>query len=66
VLGSVSMDAIAVELDRDEAPGTPVTIVGGEVPLESHARVAGTITYELSCGIGAAARNRAARVVVDA
>ncbi|HST19272.1 MAG TPA: alanine racemase [Gaiellaceae bacterium] len=66
VLGTVSMDAIAVELDRDAPPGTPVTIVGDDVPLESHARVAGTITYELSCGIGAAARNRATRVVVGA
>jgi alanine racemase len=66
VLGTVSMDAIAVELDRETAPGTPVTIVGGEVPLESHARVARTITYELSCGIGAAAPNRATRVVVGA
>jgi alanine racemase len=64
VLGTVSMDAIAVELDREAAPGTEVTIVGGGVPLESHALVAGTITYELSCGIGAAAPNRATRVVV--
>ena len=49
VVGTVSMDAFAVELDRELPPGTPVTLVGHGVPLESHARVAGTITYELAC-----------------
>lgn len=51
VVGTVSMDAFAVELDRELPVGTPVTIVGHGVPLEAHARVAGTITYELACGI---------------
>ena len=51
VVGTVSMDAFAVELDRELPPGTPVTLVGRGVPLEEHARVAGTITYELACGI---------------
>jgi alanine racemase len=64
VVGAVSMDATAVELDRDLPPGTPVTIVGRGVPLEQHARVAGTITYELTCHINAAP-TRARRVVVD-
>ena len=41
VVGTVSMDAFAVELDRELPPGTPVTIVGHGVPLEEHARVAG-------------------------
>jgi alanine racemase len=65
VVGAVSMDATAVELDRELSPGTPVTIVGPGLPLEEHARVAGTITYELACGIDSSA-TRARRVVVDA
>ncbi|HVC88493.1 MAG TPA: alanine racemase [Gaiellaceae bacterium] len=65
VVGTVSMDATAVELDRELPPGTPVTIVGPGVALEEHARVAGTITYELACGINSAT-TRARRVVLDA
>lgn len=65
VVGAVSMDATAVELDRELSPGTPVTIVGPGLPLEEHARVAGTITYELACGIDSSP-TRARRVVVDA
>jgi alanine racemase len=64
VIGAVSMDATAVELDRELPPGTPVTIVGHGMPLEEHARVAGTITYELACGIKTAP-SRARRVVTD-
>ena len=64
VVGTISMDATAVELDRELPRGTPVTIVGPGVPLEDHAAVADTITYELACGIGAASA-RARRVVVD-
>jgi len=51
VVGAVSMDATAVELDRELPSGTPVTIVGRGLTLEEHARVAGTINYELACGI---------------
>jgi alanine racemase len=54
VVGTISMDALAVELDRELPVGTPVVLVGPGVSLESHARVAGTITYELACQIGAA------------
>jgi alanine racemase len=64
VVGVVSMDALAVELDRELPPGTPVTIVGSGVLLEEHARVADTITYELACGIRTDPR-RARRVVLD-
>lgn len=49
VVGAVSMDAFAVELDREPRRGEPVTIVGDGLLLESHARVAQTITYELAC-----------------
>jgi alanine racemase len=65
VIGAVSMDATAIQLDRELAPGTPVTIVGPGLPLEEHARVAGTLTYELACGIDSTPL-RARRVVVDA
>jgi alanine racemase len=53
VVGTISMDALAVELDRELPVGTPVTLVGDGLLLEEHAHVAGTITYELACGIGA-------------
>jgi alanine racemase len=64
VVGAVSMDATSVELDRELPAGTPVTIVGRGLPLEEHARVAGTITYELACGI-VSSPPRARRVVTD-
>jgi alanine racemase len=53
VVGTISMDALAVQLAGPAEPGTPVTLVGDGVTLEEHARVAGTIAYELACGIGA-------------
>jgi len=65
VVGTVSMDAIAVELDRELPPGTPVVLLGLGVLAENHARVAGTINYELVCGINSDP-TRARRVVVDA
>ncbi len=37
VVGTVSMDSVAVELDRALPAGTPVTIVGDGVLLEEHA-----------------------------
>ena len=63
VVGTVSMDALAVLLDREVDPGTPVTLVGDGVLLEDHARVAGTITYELASRLNTAS-GRAHRVVV--
>jgi alanine racemase len=65
VVGTISMDAFAVELDRELPVGTPVVLVGHGVLLESHARVAGTITYELACGIESGPL-RARRTTVDA
>jgi alanine racemase len=64
VVGTISMDAFAVELDRELPAGTAVTIVGPGLPLEEHARVAGTITYELASRIETVA-TRERRVVVD-
>jgi alanine racemase len=63
-VGTVSMDAVAVELGRELAVGTPVTIVGDGVPIERHARVAETIGYEIACGINSDP-SRARRFVVD-
>ncbi len=65
VVGTVSMDAAAVELDRELPPGTPVRIVGRGLTLEEHAKVAGTITYELACGIDPSP-DRARRTVTRA
>ncbi len=63
VVGTVSMDAFAVALDRELPAGTPVTIVGPGLPLEEHARVAGTIAYELATRIESGP-TRARRAVV--
>lgn len=64
VVGTISMDAFAVELDRELPAGTPVVLIGPGLPAEAHAHVAGTITYELTCGI-ASDPARARRVVID-
>jgi alanine racemase len=62
VVGTVSMDAIAVELDRELPVGTPVTLIGDGVLIEEHARVAGTIGYEIATGLDTSS-GRALRVV---
>ena len=64
VVGTISMDAFAVELRRELPVGTPVTLIGPGLPAEAHARVAGTITYELVSRIETGPA-RARRVVVD-
>jgi len=64
VVGTVSMDAFAVELERELPAGTPVTLLGEGVLAEDHARVAGTINYELVCRISSDPA-RARRVVLD-
>jgi alanine racemase len=64
VVGTVSMDALTVLLPRELPLGAPVTIVGPGVPLEAHARVAETITYELATGI-VTRPARARRSVID-
>lgn len=64
VVGTISMDAFAVELDRELPVGTPVTLLGHGVLAEEHARVAGTINYELVCGINSSP-TRARRTVAD-
>ena len=65
VVGTVSMDSFAVELDRELPAGTPVVLLGHGMLAEAHARVAGTINYELACGIESGPL-RARRTVIDA
>jgi alanine racemase len=62
VVGAISMDAFAVELDRELPAGTAVTLVGDGVLIEEHARLAGTIGYEIATGLETGAA-RARRVV---
>lgn len=64
VVGTVSMDALAVELDREVAVGTPVTLVGDGILIEEHARVADTIGYEIVTGLDMSSA-RAKRVIRD-
>jgi alanine racemase len=65
VVGTISMDSFAVTLDRELLVGTPVVLIGDGLLTEQHARTAGTINYEITCGISCD-RRRAHRVVVDA
>ena len=53
LIGRVSMDMITVDLNSqpDAKPGDPVTLWGGELPIEEIARHADTIPYTLLCGI---------------
>ena len=64
VVGTVSMDVIAVETRTPVEPGSTVTLLGDGVVAEDHARVAGTIGYELVCGLNQRPP-RAERRVVD-
>jgi alanine racemase len=65
VVGTVSMDSFAVELDRELPVGAPVVLLGHGVLAEQHAAVAGTINYELVCRIETGPL-RSRRTVVDA
>jgi alanine racemase len=65
VVGAISMDSFAVELDRELPAGTPVTLIGDGVRAEAHTKVANTINYELVTGISSDPR-RAHRQVVGA
>ena len=65
VVGTISMDALAVELSGALPVGTPVTLIGDGVLAEDHAAVAGTINYEIVCRIESGPM-RARRTVLDA
>lgn len=64
VVGAVSMDAIAVALPDGAALGDGVTLIGDGVLIEDHARISGTIGYEIACGISSQA-TRTERVFRD-
>jgi alanine racemase len=64
VVGLVSMDALAVVLPESAGEGDIVTLVGDGVLLEEHAKVSGTIAYEIACGI-VSQPTRSEREVVD-
>ena len=64
VVGTISMDALAVLLDSELAAGAPVTLVGDGIRIEEHAGVAGTIGYEIATGLNTRS-GRARRVTVD-
>ena len=64
VVGTVSMDALAVVLPAGAEEGDAVTLVGDGVLIEEHARVSGTIGYEIACGIVSRA-GRSERVFLD-
>ena len=53
LVGRVAMDMIAVDLGKTSraAVGDPVVLWGAELPVEEIARAAGTIPYELLCGV---------------
>jgi alanine racemase len=61
-VGTVSMDAVAVELPGELPVGTPVTLIGDGILIERHAAQAGTIGYEIACGINSTPE-RASRIV---
>jgi alanine racemase len=65
VVGTISMDALAVELAEPLPLGTPVTLVGAGLLAEEHAAVAETINYEIVSKIDSRPI-RARRTVVDA
>jgi alanine racemase len=64
VVGTISMDAFALASDGELQVGTPVTLVGDGISIEEHARVAGTIGYEIATGLNTRS-GRARRVAVD-
>ncbi len=64
VVGTVSMDSFAVELPGELPAGTQVTLIGDGLLVEEHARVAGTINYELTAALPAHP-DRTTRVVLD-
>jgi alanine racemase len=53
LVGRVSMDMITLDLrtEPEARPGDPVVLWGPDLPVEEIARRAGTIAYELLCGV---------------
>jgi alanine racemase len=58
LVGTVSMDSVAIDLGTDPVPvGTEVVLIGEQgderILAEDLARTLGTINYEITCGLGA-------------
>ena len=52
IVGRISMDLITIDLRGIEPKvGDRVTLWGGDLPVEEVARHAGTISYDLTCGM---------------
>ncbi|HSD68171.1 MAG TPA: alanine racemase [Woeseiaceae bacterium] len=53
LIGTISMDMLAVELgpDAEDQPGDTVLLWGARLPAEEVAACAGTIAYQLICGV---------------
>ena len=66
VVGTVSMDSFAVELDRELPVGTPVVLLGHGVLAEAHARVAGHDQLRARLRDPERARSARRRTVIDA
>jgi len=62
-VGRISMDSFAVELPHELPAGTPVTLIGDGISAEEHARLAGTIAYELVSRIESRPERASRRVV---
>jgi len=54
IVGRVSMNLTMVDVTRFEGVrvGDEVVVLGDGVTADDHARVAGTISYEILCGVG--------------
>jgi alanine racemase len=54
VVGRVSMDMLCVDISNiaEAYIGSPVTLWGEGLPAEEVAAAAGTLSYELLCGLG--------------
>ncbi|MFG3024715.1 alanine racemase [Streptomyces sp. NPDC048254] len=63
VIGSVSMDAITVALPKRVPTGTPVVIVGDDLPFETHVRFAGMANWELCTGLSSDPRRVQRRII---
>lgn len=53
ILGRISMNLTIVDVSRIEGvvPGDEVTVLGPGIDANDHARLAGTIAYEILCGV---------------
>jgi alanine racemase len=54
ILGRVSMNLTVVDVTGIEGVqvGDEVVVLGDGVTADDHARLAGTISYEILCGVG--------------